>query len=777
MAVAGSLVATASARIEDFERGMRKMRTELNQLKQASESTSTGFAGLGRSVTTLSAGIISIDLARRAIEGLVSAGTQIVRTGLDMERLRASFTAITGSAQRGREEFQFVSQTANRLGLDVKTLADSYRSLTAATRGTQLAGEDTRALFISVTEASRAYGLSTEQTGRALTALEQIISKGKVSQEELRGQLGEAIPGASQIAARAFGVTTQALDAMIAKGVDAVEFTRRFTLQLQKETPVAADVAGAGFARLGNEIAALKDRIAQSGLLSFLDQASNKLANLLNRSTQADEALRSAALGPLPAGVKLSAEKENELITLFQSIPREGGPGGRAQREASIKKYYDRVRELSGPRVGGEPSLGEEGPGVPGFYQRFGGSDRRRRESEAESRLQKGREILKGYQKDLEQINVNAARTPELFKKHEETVQLTKKRTDELLNLYAGEKDLPREIKTGLDQIASGYTGATAAIEAAAKARRDATKADREADQAEKRRKDFLQAEKDALDAIYASEAAIAYTRAQRLGFDEATAKKIAELVELRQEAVKAKAAFNALADAEAEAEEATLAGFRDRSLRVPKYDELVQREQDKIRDANIALIQFGEREKGFFDQLGQEAEGFGAGFVETISRATRRGKESFRDFTDSILSDLTRALARRFLAPKIDELIASGISLASRIFGGLGRGGGFGGGDRFTTDTLGPLLQPITPYQHGGDFEGPGFLRVGEAGSEIIRVNRGESGHVYPHGQMPGGQTINVYITTPDVQSFQRSGGQLRRAIAQAAQGAARDT
>ena len=227
MAIAGNLQVNASAKTADFESGMRKMRQELSQTQQFVKAFTGDLTHLGSRLGGIAAGVVGFQALKAGI-------TDVVRTGLDLERLRTSFTAITGSASASGQEFAFITETANRLGLGLQELGDSYRGLAAATRGTALAGQETRELFTALTTASRVYGLSTDETGRALTAFQQIISKGKVSQEELRGQLGEAIPGASQIAARAFGVTTQALDVMIEKGLNAVEFTRRFTAQAAK---------------------------------------------------------------------------------------------------------------------------------------------------------------------------------------------------------------------------------------------------------------------------------------------------------------------------------------------------------------------------------------------------------------------------------------------------------------------------------------------------------------------------------------------------------------
>ena len=69
-------------------------------------------------------------------------------------------------------------------------------------------GENTRKIFVSLSEAGTALGLSNEDLNGSLYAISQMMSKGKVQAEELRGQLGERLPGAFNMAAEALGVTT-----------------------------------------------------------------------------------------------------------------------------------------------------------------------------------------------------------------------------------------------------------------------------------------------------------------------------------------------------------------------------------------------------------------------------------------------------------------------------------------------------------------------------------------------------------------------------------------
>lgn len=53
--------------------------------------------------------------------------------------------------------------------------------------------------------AGSALALSKDQMDGVFLALGQMISKGKVQAEELRGQLGERLPGAFDMAAKAMG--------------------------------------------------------------------------------------------------------------------------------------------------------------------------------------------------------------------------------------------------------------------------------------------------------------------------------------------------------------------------------------------------------------------------------------------------------------------------------------------------------------------------------------------------------------------------------------------
>ncbi|MGL5002484.1 MAG: tape measure protein, partial [Casimicrobium sp.] len=199
---------------------------------------------------------------------------EITDAQIASDKFNASLLFSTGSASAAARELGYVKEVSRALGLQTNATADSYVKLSAATKGTALEGAQTRATFEAIAKASTVMGLSAEQTNGAFLALQQIVSKGTVQAEELRGQLGERIPGAFQIAARAMGVTTQELGKLLEQGkVVSTEFVPKFAAQLEKELGGSAEKAAQSMQAFVNrqESAnqALKEAAANTGLGDF----------------------------------------------------------------------------------------------------------------------------------------------------------------------------------------------------------------------------------------------------------------------------------------------------------------------------------------------------------------------------------------------------------------------------------------------------------------------------------------------------------------------------
>jgi tape measure domain-containing protein len=178
------------------------------------------------------------------------------------------------------QELDFIRRNAERLGIEFGALAQEYTKFAVATQGTNLEGAETRRIFISVAEAARVNNLNLDQLRGTFVALTQMVSKGSVSMEELRQQLGDRLPGALQIMAAGLGVTTEELIKMVERGQvssDALsgfadELDRRFSDAL----PTALENTNAALGRFQNALFQTFLRIGEGGAIrGFVDLLEN----------------------------------------------------------------------------------------------------------------------------------------------------------------------------------------------------------------------------------------------------------------------------------------------------------------------------------------------------------------------------------------------------------------------------------------------------------------------------------------------------------------------
>lgn len=101
----------------------------------------------------------------------------------------AALGALTGSQAAGRAEYQYLQGFANTYGMRATEAAGGYKRILASAAGTKLQGKGAKDIFEGVSMYGKALGLSDENMSRATTAISQMISKGKISSEELELRL------------------------------------------------------------------------------------------------------------------------------------------------------------------------------------------------------------------------------------------------------------------------------------------------------------------------------------------------------------------------------------------------------------------------------------------------------------------------------------------------------------------------------------------------------------------------------------------------------------
>lgn len=243
-------------------------KAKANAAADASSAFKLSVGGFGVAATALTAVSATAGVAAKAMfDASVSA-----------ERLRTMLDFSTGG--NSAREIEYLRGVTARLGLEFTSTAKAYGQFQAAAKGTALEGDKARAVFESVAKASAVMGLSADDTSGVLLALQQMLSKGTVSAEELRGQLGERLPGSFQVAARAMGVTTAELGKMLEQGqIVADDFLPKFGKALEQNLGGAAEKAANRLDAAVNRFENAWERLKKTGGDSGVSKAvSSELA-------------------------------------------------------------------------------------------------------------------------------------------------------------------------------------------------------------------------------------------------------------------------------------------------------------------------------------------------------------------------------------------------------------------------------------------------------------------------------------------------------------------
>lgn len=301
---------------QEFDRAFASGQAKIAGLQTELAGTTAAVGGVGKSMSGIGglAATIGPQLAAAfSVKAFVDVNVQ-------MEATRRALTLLSGGQQQAAQEMEYLRSTSNRLGIELDAASRAYISLYASTKGTALEGEKTRKVFEAVTTAMGMLGKSSAETERALTAVSQMASKGTVQMEELKGQLGEALPGAMKAAADGMGVTVQRLMEMVENGdVLAKDLLPKMADGLNKLYATQGRVEGfsASWARMKNAITDVMDRTGQSGIMSGMASGMEKLAVVSRWGWEAFEGI-GKSLGVLTSSaVNLSSPLEGlrDIVT------------------------------------------------------------------------------------------------------------------------------------------------------------------------------------------------------------------------------------------------------------------------------------------------------------------------------------------------------------------------------------------------------------------------------------------------------------------------------
>lgn len=191
--------------IQDLNRQFKSGSLSAGQYRQSIQAlerqfrTAQGSAGgFGAALGDLRSQMVSAGAAY----GVFAAGKSIIQQGQFFQGLDATMLMVSDSSEEAAKRIQFVKDQSYELGLSLKEASQGYVQMSIAADGV-ISKDQNDALFKGFSEFSTALNVDPVKYQRGITALQQMMGKGQIMAEELKGQLAEGIPGSLQVFVKA----------------------------------------------------------------------------------------------------------------------------------------------------------------------------------------------------------------------------------------------------------------------------------------------------------------------------------------------------------------------------------------------------------------------------------------------------------------------------------------------------------------------------------------------------------------------------------------------
>lgn len=279
----------ASARkvVKGMERlGEYLEKSSEEQSKKVSKNWQDSFA-------TMVKGFIAVEVAGRAW-GFAKDLIMLEERFKNMQMPLKNLTEQTGDFSNS---MFFLKGLANDLGQDIFTLSDAYKGVYASGKQAGMSTESLNDIFQSMVRSGSALKLSNEKIELSMKAIEQMMNKGVIGSEELRQQLGDHLPGAYALMAKAAkdaglsvsGSTAELgkllEDGKLASNVVLPFFAKRMEEAFGKNAEANVNTLSGSANRLKNELTYLVTALDDSVITSFWSKFQNGLADVFKYMT------------------------------------------------------------------------------------------------------------------------------------------------------------------------------------------------------------------------------------------------------------------------------------------------------------------------------------------------------------------------------------------------------------------------------------------------------------------------------------------------------------
>lgn len=217
------------------------------------------------------ASLRGIQFQALAMVGALGAGvtsissfiSSLVNTAREAGRARVVLRNISTDTREYARSLKFLAELTDKYGTDLIGTTEAFAKFKAAATPAGISMAEQERIFSNISKAMASFGISGGEAALTMMAITQMMSKGKISSEELRRQLGERMPVAMQAMANAAGVSMSQLDKLLKEGkLRSAEIIGKFSDELAKLSgDTSTDNLESSLGRLKNSFTSLADSL------------------------------------------------------------------------------------------------------------------------------------------------------------------------------------------------------------------------------------------------------------------------------------------------------------------------------------------------------------------------------------------------------------------------------------------------------------------------------------------------------------------------------------
>lgn len=315
-----ALRAEIASVLEQIKREV-KIKIDLNSRVSGHASAPRSNSSASHAGSAMGGGLIGggMGFMRGLVPGLGAAYaiSKLNEINQQMKGQDLALTAVTGSKEAGQAAKKRLRAMADDIGFNARELTPAFTKMIASGEASGFGQAKSEKVFKAMAEYGRVMGLSSEDMKGSMRAVEQMMNKGQIMSEELKGQLGERFPAAIALFAKSQKMTIPELFKAMEKGLVKSDALEAFAETLAKEArkggalEASKQSTAAQQQRMGNGISDSIESFSDGGFDAATARFFKTVADGLAQSQPLIKSLGAAfeiLMAPINSTIKLLGE-------------------------------------------------------------------------------------------------------------------------------------------------------------------------------------------------------------------------------------------------------------------------------------------------------------------------------------------------------------------------------------------------------------------------------------------------------------------------------------